>query len=381
MATIRRHRHLQLLALLVSSILLVILVNPDLLIPSYKDGPVRVTTVSHSGQRVKKPTILVWDKYFGGDWPPINLPCNCSITTDRSLFNSSSAIVFHLRDFNVRDVPDYRLQHQKFVMYNLESPCYSKSKEKDFELFEDNIDWTMGYRSDSDIYTPYAEKIVINKTMSDESNSDYLNLNLFKSKTRKVAWFVSNCDTCSNREEFVTALQEYIPVDVYGSCGPLKCRDRSFCYQMLEADHKFYLSFENSICKEYVTEKVFNLLKYHIIPIVLGPSEDYKKILPDNSYIDALNFSTPRALADYLHKVSDSEILYSSYFKWKSSSYFEPMTQASHFCKLCHKLTQNQSPQLNNYRRNLVKWWYVDSQCFSWSKKLVHNNNSLMSEK
>lgn len=374
MISLRRHRYLQLFSLLVSSILLVIIVNPDLLTPSYKNGPVRVTQVLDSGQSSASPTILIWDKYFGGDWPPMDIPCNCSISTDRSLFNSSSVVVFHLRDFSIRDVPEYRLQHQKFVMYNLESPCYTKIKKRDFELFEDNIDWAMSYRSDSDIYTPYAEKIELSKEMSYESSSDYLNSNLFKSKTKKVAWFVSNCDTCSNREEFVTALQEFIPVDVYGSCGPLKCRDRSFCYQMLEADHKFYLSFENSMCKEYVTEKVFNLLKYHIIPVVLGPSDDYKKILPENSYIDALNFSTPRALADFLHKVSDSESLYSSFFKWKSSFYFEPMTHASHFCKLCHKLSQNQSPPLNSYRRDLVKWWYVDSQCTSWTRKLATKN-------
>ena len=35
---------------------------------------------------------------------------------------------------------------------------------------------------------------------------------------RLVAWMVSNCYTKSHREEYVLALQQYIQVDVYGTC-------------------------------------------------------------------------------------------------------------------------------------------------------------------
>ncbi len=33
--------------------------------------------------------------------------------------------------------------------------------------------------------------------------------------------------------------------------------------------HKFYLAFENSICKDYVTEKFFTRMG-HMVPIVMG---------------------------------------------------------------------------------------------------------------
>ena len=376
---IRRFKHVFLFAFLVTSIYVVIHVNPDLLIPNYFDGPVKVTRISNPIGNFQKPIILIWNKYFGGEWPQMmsDLPCHCSVTTDRSLFNSSSAVVFHLRDFDIRDVPEYHLQHQKFVLYNLESPCYSTRKKTDFELFEDNIDWSMTYRTDSDIYTPYAEKLP--KDKNDPSNEDekerkYLNSNLFHGKTKMVAWFVSNCDTCSNRESFVSALEKFIPIDIYGSCGSFKCNDRSFCYQMLESRYKFYLSFENSMCKDYITEKVFNLLNYHIIPIVLGPSSDYRNILPDNSFIDSLNFSNPGALADFLNQVADNESMYSSYFDWKSSYRYQPFTVESHFCKLCHKLSTHsiESPPLDNYRRDLVNWWFSDANCMAW-----HSNGKL----
>ena len=44
-------------------------------------------------------------------------------------------------------------------------------------------------------------------------------------KTKGVAWIVSNCHSSGGREDYVTELKKYIPVDVYGRCGTLKCND------------------------------------------------------------------------------------------------------------------------------------------------------------
>ena len=61
---------------------------------------------------------------------------------------------------------------------------------------------------------------------------------------------------------------------------------------MLERDYKFYLSFENSICRDYVTEKFYNPLLYSTVPVVYGGA-DYDSIgAPFNSYIDVRNFTS-----------------------------------------------------------------------------------------
>ena len=76
-------------------------------------------------------------------------------------------------------------------------------------------------------------------------------------------------------------MQKYMNVDLFGRCGrkcPEKFRNDSTgnCKQIIATEYKFYLAFENSICKDYVTEKFFAILKYNIIPVVLnGGSNDF----------------------------------------------------------------------------------------------------------
>lgn len=43
------------------------------------------------------------------------------------------------------------------------------------------------------------------------------------------------------------------------SCGNKKCpRNKAQqCFQMLNRDYRYYLAFENSNCREYITEKFF----------------------------------------------------------------------------------------------------------------------------
>ena len=42
------------------------------------------------------------------------------------------------------------------------------------------------------------------------------------------------------------------------------------CTAALARHYKFYLSFENSLCDEYVTEKFWMRLQQPIVPIVMG---------------------------------------------------------------------------------------------------------------
>jgi hypothetical protein len=59
-------------------------------------------------------------------------------------------------------------------------------------------------------------------------------MEMTKHKNITVGWMVSNCGSKSKRAEYAAKLKKYVPVDIYGNCGPLKC---SSCDEMLQ---KYY---------------------------------------------------------------------------------------------------------------------------------------------
>lgn len=58
-------------------------------------------------------------------------------------------------------------------------------------------------------------------------------------------------------------------VNVFGRCGE-KCPPKdnnqreADCKSIIASQYKFYLSYENSFCKEYISEKLFAILNYNI---------------------------------------------------------------------------------------------------------------------
>lgn len=119
------------------------------------------------------------------------------------------------------------------------------------------------------------------------------------------------------REFYVHVLKQHSRIDIFGKCGKPFCSfdQLNDCYQRIEIDYKFYLSFENSLCRDYITEKFFNLLDRNIVPIVYGAG-NYEAIAPPHSYIDALKY-TPVQLAKYLDILDKNDTLYNEYFWWK----------------------------------------------------------------
>lgn len=90
--------------------------------------------------------ILFWtDSFHGVSWAmegaePFQT-CqykNCYGTTDETQYNSSDAILFHMRF--LRRFPMYRFPHQKWIMHVLESPAYKFAYLRFNGIF--NATWT-----------------------------------------------------------------------------------------------------------------------------------------------------------------------------------------------------------------------------------------------
>uniref|UniRef100_A0A914P3U9 Fucosyltransferase n=2 Tax=Panagrolaimus TaxID=55784 RepID=A0A914P3U9_9BILA len=72
--------------------------------------------------------------------------------------------------------------------------------------------------------------------------------------------------------------------------------------QLLLERHFFYLAFENSVCKDYITEKFWRL-KDLIVPVVLKRSL-LKGIVEDEYFIAADDFNSTKELVEKLIDVS-----------------------------------------------------------------------------
>ena len=109
------------------------------------------------------------------------------------------------------------------------------------------------------------------------------------------------------------------------------------CFDFMAREYKFYLAFENSYCKEYVTEKMYRTLAMDIVPVVYGGA-DYRSMFPNHSYINVEDFKSPKQLADYLLKLANDTEEYRSYFVWKKTLMADTIHNAAHnlgLCRLC----------------------------------------------
>jgi len=313
---------------------------------------------SNDGKKV----IILWTPFFGNAMyilPMDRYTCpvtNCVFTPNRTLLDSADAVMFHVRDTNIYDLPKYRSEQQRWILLHHEAPPATPPEV--IRGLDGLINWTVTYRQDSDVVlTTHYHRI--NRTTEGKPSERY---DYSANKTRLVAWFVSNCKTDSKREEFVRQLKKTMTVDVFGACGPYQCHPKMSvkCYETIAREYRFYLSLENGMCKDYLTEKVFNILSYNIIPIVLGGAK-YDYFLPPKSYINALDFPNTAALSQYLLLLAKNSYEYNRYFQWRKEWEQDPYQHYA--CSLCKKLNQNERKKSWD---NLYSWWFEEANCSSW---------------
>lgn len=194
-----------------------------------------------------------------------------------------------------------------------------------------NIEWRQPEENFKGLMLEIFKKLFIHLFILDPTL-----LKNVKNKTRNVIWIASNCVWF--RRRIVNKIATFIDVDIYGKCGPLDCT-KKHCNEILNSTYKFYLAFENSICPDYVTEKVFKLLEFNIIPVVLNGA-NMTDFLPPKSYIDANSFETVEKLVEYLKFLSNNPEEYVKYFWWRK--YYKPWRGRVNLCKICEKVNDEE---------------------------------------
>lgn len=336
--------------------------DDDRIVAQMKHRPETVIQKELNKEKVPLKTILAYGGLGGWGISPgqksfieQKCPVNyCTVTDDRRRAAEVDAILFHhsaVRPWTARPL------HQIWIMFMLESPYHTPG----LKSFNSLFNWTATYRHDSDIVAPYEKFQYYNTSIKTLP----LTKNYATGKTKKVAWFVSNCGARNGRRQLADELGKYIQVDIYGACGSYSCprNKANDCFKMLSKEYKFYLSFENSNCRDYITEKFFvNGLGNDVIPIVMGAApEDYARAAPPKSYIHVDEFESPKELADYLHKLDKDDDLYNEYFRWKGTG---GIGNTFFWCRICSMLHEAESQPPKVYT-DLEKWWRGTGVCIS----------------
>ncbi|GFG40480.1 hypothetical protein Cfor_06492 [Coptotermes formosanus] len=151
-----------------------------------------------------------------------------------------------------------------------------------------------------------------------------------------VLYVHSDCSTPLERDAYATELMKYIRIDSYGKCIQNRNLPEHLADAMesmgsdeflhFVARYKFTLSFENAVCDDYITEKLWRPLVVGSVPVYMG-SPSVRDWLPNNnSAILAVDFSSPKELAQYLHDHNSNATKYRSFLKHKLGEDNEKIT-------------------------------------------------------
>lgn len=123
------------------------------------------------------------------------------------------------------------------------------------------------------------------------------------------------------------------------------------------------MAIENTNCVDYITEKYWrNSLQNTVVPVVLGGGNYSNGLLAvPGSFVNAMDFSSVKDLADVLIMLDKNDTAYNEYFAWRKLYYIAD--PPSWPCQLCSMLNNVTLPVKTYSRESLAKFWSKKTNC------------------
>ena len=143
-----------------------------------------------------------------------------------------------------------------------------------------------------------------------------------------VAYVQSNCDTPSERDDYVAELMRHIKVDSYGKClhNRQATADKdSPDYLELLGKYKFVLVMEDAVCNDYIGDQLWKasgkqlalnfrrsiffvsqVLHVGSVPVYFGSPNVQDWLPTEESIINLSHYSSPIILAEHLKVVTSN---------------------------------------------------------------------------
>lgn len=128
---------------------------------------------------------------------------------------------------------------------------------------------------------------------------------------------------------------------------------------MLNTTYNFYFAFENSLCVDYLTEKVYDTISKLVIPVIYSGA-DISRFLPPKSYIDVEKFRSAEDLANFLKVLTENPHEFVKYF-WHRKYYKFNTRNDVDLCALCKKLNEPNFTAKRQTYLSVKDWFYQDA--------------------
>jgi len=290
-----------------------------------------------------------------------NCPYKCEYSKDKALLHQAAAVIFHGMSKDLFPVNDILLNprhpelwDQIWIFKLNEAPV--SYPDPGLLSYANTFNWTMTYRWDSDVFAPNGQFMPKNQARRPFKLFPLKLDDVSLSRKKLVAAMISNCNEAGSRRlNYISLMKNYTEVDVFGSCGKLRCDKDANCYQLLGKEYKFFLAFENSFCEDYVTEKAFQPLRYGMVPVVRSGA-NYSKILQKGSYINTQDFPSAQELVEYLKYLNQNHAEYRKYFEWRE----DYDINSDQECDLCTKIHQFNAKADRKSYANIYSWYHTN---------------------
>jgi glycoprotein 3-alpha-L-fucosyltransferase len=170
--------------------------------------------------------------------------------------------------------------------------------------------------------------------------------------TTMASAVISNCGGSSHRLTSINSLEgNGVSMDKFGSC--FQNRYQGSKYDVIKK-YKFHMAFENSIEKDYVTEKYLQALVVGVVPVVIGAPNIHDFIPSPNSVLYIPSAEDAPRVAEQIKYLWNNETAYKEMLAWKTDGPWAPflalvdMAVVHSSCRLCiHQATKMYLKELN----------------------------------
>ncbi len=265
----------------------------------------------------------------------------CFHTTDRSdaTMSTVGAVVFDIPSYgagNPRSALKGKASQALTVGLSMESSNYY-TRQKDLS----DYDLTITCSFDSDLpVTYYGWNYNLLLNVSDSP---------WEKREPAIVFIAKNCHSRNRRESLVKRLQQYVRVDSVSSClnnRPWPPEIPRSNKDAVQKRYLMYLAAENSIEKDYVTEKVYGGLINGAVPFYLG-APNIQEFVPTHSVIPIPGNFTEKdivRIADIAKAIIANKKVYEEWIEFKKHPYEErfkrkfSVANTHIWCRLCRKL-------------------------------------------